>query len=112
MRIVATAGAALLIATTLSYAQDPKVKRGQTLYADNKCRMCHAIAGTGNAKGPLDDVGTKLSAEEIRQWLINPAEMSGKTKSARKPPMPSYAKLPKDDVDALVAYMLTVKKKS
>ena len=92
-------------------AQDPKVQRGQKLYADNRCQMCHSIQGKGNAKGPLDEVGTKLTAEQIRQWLINPAEMTGKTKATRKPPMPPYAKLAKEDVDALVTYLQTLKKK-
>lgn len=92
-------------------AQDPKVQRGEKLYADNRCSMCHSIQGKGNAKGPLDEVGARHSAEELRQWLINPAEMTGKTKAARKPPMPNYAKLPKEDLDALVAYLSTLKKK-
>jgi mono/diheme cytochrome c family protein len=92
-------------------AQDAKVERGQKLYADNRCQMCHSIQGKGNAKGPLDDVGARLNAEQVRQWLINPAEMTGKTKATRKPPMPPFAKLPKEDVDALVTYLLTLKKK-
>ena len=59
----------------------------------------------------LDDVGTKLSAEEIRQWIVNAPEMSKKTKATRKPPMKSYAHLAKEDVDALVGYLQTLKKK-
>jgi hypothetical protein len=35
--------------------------------------------------------------------------MTAKTKATRKPDMKSYS-LPKDDLDALVAYMLTLKK--
>lgn len=86
--------------------------RGEKLYTDNKCQMCHSIGGKPHTRLPLDDVGSRLSAEELRQWLINPAEMTGKTKSTKKPPMPSFAKLPKEDVSALVAYMQTLKKKS
>jgi mono/diheme cytochrome c family protein len=93
------------------HAQDAKVQRGQKLYADNRCQMCHSIEGKGNAKGPLDNAGTKLTAEQLRQWLINPAEMTGKTKATRKPPMPPFAKLPKEDIDALVTYLQTLKKK-
>jgi hypothetical protein len=37
--------------------------------------------------------------------------MAVKHKQTRKPPMPSYAKLGKEDVEALVAYMQTLKKK-
>lgn len=100
---------AVLVAANAS-AQDAKVAQGEKLYASQKCSMCHSVAGKGNAKGPLDGVASKYSAEELRQWLINPAEMTGKTKSTRKPAMSSYAKLSKEDVDALVAYMQTLKK--
>jgi mono/diheme cytochrome c family protein len=100
----------MLVASSAS-AQDAKVAQGEKLYAQHKCSMCHAVAGKGNAKGPLDDAGTKYTAEELRQWLINPGEMAVKAKSTRKPPMPAYAKLSKEDVEALVAYMQTLKKK-
>ena len=92
-----------------SAAQDAKA-RGEKLYVDQKCALCHSIGGKGNVKGPLDGVGSKLSPEEIRQWLVDPKAMTAKTKAERKPPMRSYATLPKEDVDALVAYMSSLKK--
>ena len=73
-------------------------------------RSCHSLEGKGQAKGPLDGVGSKLSADEIRQWIVNPAEMTAKTNATRKPAMRAYPNLPKDDLDALVAYMLAQKK--
>jgi mono/diheme cytochrome c family protein len=81
------------------------------VYADQKCAACHAIAGKGNAKGALDDVGSRLKADEIREWMVNPAAMTKKAKAERKPPMRAYPKVSKDDLDALVAYMLSLKKK-
>ena len=93
-------------------AQDAKVDNGAKLFADQKCTLCHSVGGKGNPKGPLDDVGSKLTAEEIRQWITDPVTMTAKTKAERKPAMPSkYASLPKDDVDALVAYLSSQKKK-
>lgn len=89
-------------------AQDAKAK-GEKLYADQKCAMCHSIGDKGNKKGPLDGVAGKLSADELRQWIVDAKGMTAKTKSARKPDMKNYA-LPKEDVDALVAYMQTLKK--
>jgi mono/diheme cytochrome c family protein len=92
-------------------AQD-KVAKGQQVYADQKCQLCHSIAGKGNAKGPLDEVGSKLKAEEIREWIVDPAKMAAAAKADRKPAMPAkYKDLPKDDVDALVAYLSSLKKK-
>ena len=90
-------------------AQDAKAK-GEKVYTDQKCSLCHSIGGHGNAKGPLDEVGSKLSADEIRQWVTDAKGMTAKTKAARKPEMKAYT-LPKDDVDALVAYLGSLKKK-
>jgi mono/diheme cytochrome c family protein len=99
------------VAAASAAAQDKAlVERGEKVYAAQKCAMCHSVAGKGNAKGPLDHVGAKLSDEEIRQWLIAPRVMSEKTKSTRKPLMPEYTKLAKDDLEGLVAYLKTLKK--
>jgi mono/diheme cytochrome c family protein len=91
-------------------AQDEQIKHGQEVYDAQKCSLCHAIAGKGNKQNPLDDVGKKLSADEIREWITNPTEMTTKTKSTKKPPMPNkYTGLPKADLDALVAYLASLK---
>jgi mono/diheme cytochrome c family protein len=84
--------------------------KGEQVYTAQKCSMCHAIAGKGNKVSPLDGVGTKLTADQIREWIVNPTEMTAKTKSTKKPPMPAkYGKLPKEDIHALVAYMQSLK---
>ena len=89
-------------------AQD--AKKGEQVYAAQKCMTCHAISGKGNKNNPLDGVGAKLSAAEIKEWIVNPKEMTAKTKSTKKPVMPAkYAKLPPADIDALVAYMQSLK---
>src|SRR3954469_6647132 len=89
-------------------AQD--VKKGAEVYTAQKCQMCHAIAGKGNKTNPLDGVGGKLSAEEIKHWIVNPTDAAAKAKSTKKPPMPNkYGKLPAADIDALVAYMQSLK---
>jgi mono/diheme cytochrome c family protein len=101
---------AFLVAGGTASAQN-QIERGMKVYADQKCAVCHAIGGKGNAKGALDDVGSRLSADDIRMWIVNPVEMTKKTNAERKPPMRAYPNLPKDDVDTLVAYMLSLKKK-
>jgi mono/diheme cytochrome c family protein len=89
-------------------AQDAKA--GEKVYVEQKCAVCHALAGKGNAKGPLDDVGSKLTADEIRAWITDAKAMTAKTKAARKPEMKAYT-LTKDEVDGLVAYLSAMKKK-
>jgi len=89
-------------------AQD--AKKGEQVYAAQKCMTCHAIGGKGNKNNPLDGVGAKISAAEIKEWIMNPTEMTAKIKSTKKPPMPNrYSKLPPADVDSLVAYLASLK---
>jgi mono/diheme cytochrome c family protein len=99
----------LATATTLRAGQGD-AKRGQEVYTAQKCQVCHAIAGKGSKTNPLDGVGAKLSADDIRQWITHPTEMTAKAKSTKKPPMPAkYASLPAADLDALVAYLASLK---
>jgi mono/diheme cytochrome c family protein len=90
-------------------AQDPKVAKGQQLFTDQKCTLCHSVGDKGNKKGPLDDVASKVKPDDIRLWLTDTKAMYAKSGSTRKPEMKVYT-LPKDDVDALVAYLSTLKK--
>jgi mono/diheme cytochrome c family protein len=92
-------------------AQDAKlIKRGEEVYAAQKCQTCHSVAGKGKKQNPLDGVGKKLSTDEIRQWIVDPVAMTKKTGSKKKPPMQNkYGKLPAEDIDALVAYMASLK---
>ena len=96
-------------AAATARSQDVKAA-GEKVFAEQKCALCHAIGGKGNAKGELDDVASKISSDDIRAWLTDAKGMTAKTKAARKPEMKAYA-LPKEDVDALVAYLSTMKKK-
>lgn len=107
MRAMVMAGLVLLGASGAT-AQD--AAKGEQVYAAQKCALCHSIGDKGNKKGPLDGVGAKLSADELRKWIVDAKGMTAKTSAPRKPEMKNYA-LPKEDVDALVAYMATLKKK-
>ncbi len=90
-------------------AQDAKGTKGQQVFADQKCTLCHSVRDKGNKKGPLDGVASKLSAGDIRSWISDAKGMTAKAKATRKPEMKAYT-LPKDDLDALVAYLQTLKK--
>jgi mono/diheme cytochrome c family protein len=109
---VATLAVALVLGVPhRAAAQDAAlVKKGQEVYAAQKCQVCHGVPGKPSKQNPLDGVGGKLSAEEIRSWIVDPVGMTAKAKSTKKPPMPNrYGKLPAADIDALVAYMQSLK---
>lgn len=105
-----TVGAALVGSTTALGAQDKaKIDQGAALFTSQKCAMCHAIAGKGNAKGALDGVGAKLAEADIRAWLTDPEGMRTKTNATRTPAM-KKAPLNAGQVDALAAYLSSLKK--
>lgn len=104
-------GVSVTVAGVTSSQDNGPIDRGKKVYADQKCSVCHSIGGQGNLKGPLDDVGNRLAADQIRAWMITPAEMTKRYKAERKPAMKAYPSLQKDDLDAVVAYMLSLRKR-
>ncbi len=101
----------LTLLTTATVGQALAQDAGATVYATQKCSLCHSLGGRGNAKGPLDEVGSKISSDDIRKWIVAPAEMSAKSSSTRKPAMRAYPNLPVAELDALVAFIAAQKKK-
>jgi mono/diheme cytochrome c family protein len=107
--VVALALSVALLASPAAAQDKAQIERGIKVYATQKCHVCHSIDGKGQRKGPLDDVGARLTEEELRLWLVDAIGMTKKTKSLRKPFMKNYGHLPKEDIEALVAYMKTLK---
>ena len=105
-----TALTVALVAGAPGVARSQDAAKGQQVYAAQKCQVCHLVAGKGNKQNPLDGVGAKLSADDIRAWIVDPIAMAGKANSTKKPPMPKkWANLPAADLDGLVAYMQSLK---
>jgi len=91
-------------ATGASPAAGDPVK-GKAVFTTLKCTMCHIIAGVGGKMGPdLSAVGTKRDAAWLAKYLPNPKGIDPKNK------MPA-AKATGQDLDNLVAYLLTLKAK-
>jgi mono/diheme cytochrome c family protein len=93
-------------------AQDAKmIEAGKKVYEAQKCSACHMIAGKGNKMFPLDGVGAKLSAADMKKWFTHTAEMEAAL--PKKPAIKMSSKkydLKDADLDALVAYMMSLKK--
>lgn len=73
---------------------------------DKKCKVCHSIGGDAgklaDKGGPLDGVGTKRDEAWLRAYLADP---KSKIPDAKMPNL----KLAPADLDALVAYLLSLK---
>jgi mono/diheme cytochrome c family protein len=108
--MIATVAGLIGIAVPAFAQNQAAIEKGMKVFTEQKCSLCHSVAGKGNPKGPLDEAAATLTAAEIRQWLVNPAEMREKAHAERKPAMKSFSTLPKDDLDSLVAYIASLKK--
>jgi ubiquinol-cytochrome c reductase cytochrome b subunit len=77
------------------------VAEGALVFQTNECAECHSLRGVGGRVGPkLDGVGARRDAEWLRKHFDNPAAVVPGSF------MPPY-RLPKPEMDALVAYLLT-----
>ena len=93
---------ALTLLSSASPASDES--RGRELVNSLGCKGCHVVEGNGGAMGPaLDGVGGRLSEDQIRRILINPKEVNPQSI------MPSYERLPKEDLEALASYLEDLK---
>ena len=77
---------------------------GNAIFVAQKCPVCHSIMGQGNKKGPLDDVGARLSAPQIKQWILDPEPLAAKEGKTRKPVMKPHP-MPDAELVSLVAYL-------
>jgi cytochrome c2 len=103
-RLALIAAVALSSNIAVAWGGDAPPVRGQEVYRQQGCAMCHSIAGKGNRRAPLDGVGGRLSPDDIRKWLVAPQEMKPGVKKK------SYEKLPPADLNALVEYLAELKK--
>ncbi len=90
-------------------AQDPQqVEAGKKLYDVYDRKKCHRIGGASGKLHSLEGVATKMSAEDIRKWLVSPAEM---TKTLKKKPTTTMKKqaFKPGEIDAFMAYLATLK---
>lgn len=79
-------------------------RRGLQVYEDQGCAACHTIRGAGGAGGPdLSRVGAQRDEAWLAQFIPNPSASNPASE------MPPYDTITRDDLDALVAYLRTLR---
>lgn len=81
------------------------VEAGRLVYQRHGCARCHAIGGQGNPRSPLDGVGTRRSAAEIRDWTVAAPSVSQRLAPGIAAFKRRYADLSEAELAALVAYL-------
>jgi cbb3-type cytochrome oxidase cytochrome c subunit len=79
------------------------VAAGYTMVREG-CRNCHTITGAGKEVGPkLDGVGGKHDKKWLIDHFINPQAF------VKDSMMPKFDQLPKEELEAMADYLLTLK---
>lgn len=88
-----------------SAADASQASSGKKIYGREGCARCHSIAGEGSPRSPLDGVGERLSAEEIRKWIVAAPELEDELSGRVFRTKQAYGKLPEAELAALVSYL-------
>jgi len=89
---------------------DPqRVDAGRQIYHQQACERCHSIAGEGNENSPLDGVGGRREADELRDWIIGADNLQGMIPERAFNLKQVNKELPADDLDALVIYIQSLR---
>ncbi len=72
---------------------------GKELFAKDSCSACHSVGGEGNASFPLDGIGSRRTAAELKQLIVSPPSGS------IMPP----TTVSDDEINKLVGYLVSLK---
>lgn len=82
----------------------PLVQKGISVFEEQACAACHTIAGEGSAAAPdLTKIGRKRDVDWLTGFLIDP------TTENPDSDMPPYDYLTEEEMEALQAYLQTLK---
>jgi hypothetical protein len=85
--------------------------RGREIYDAQGCSSCHAIAGVGNPRNPLDDVGSRRTAIELREWITGAGSATDQLSPAVVRRKQRYRSMPEAELQALVSFLVGLTKK-
>lgn len=99
----------VVAATDPSPVVNPDFERGRTIYGQQGCATCHAIAGSGNPRHPLDGTGGRWTTEELPHWILGTGVAADELSMAVRRRKQRYQDLPPEDLNALVSYLSSLK---
>ena len=85
-----------------------RIEHGLQIYNQQGCSLCHAIEGHGNPRSPLDGVGSKRSAEELRHWVIGSDEIQGQL-SERSFKFKQAHRITDHELESLIYYLQSLR---
>ncbi len=81
------------------------IVRGRQLYLELRCSACHAVAGEGNLRAPLDGVATRLDRVALGQWVVADPAVASALPARVRAMKSDYRALSPEAFDALLDYL-------
>lgn len=85
------------------------VARGGDLYEALSCSRCHRVDGQGNPRSPLDGVGARRPASELRDWLTGGGSARDRLPRSVVRTKGEFTALAPEELDALVEYLSSLR---
>ena len=83
--------------------------RGRVVFRERTCERCHSVAGVGSPRYPLDGVGSRRTAPELRAWTIAASVVADSLSPSAARAKRGYAELPAADMNALLRYLASLR---
>lgn len=106
--IAMTAALFVLLSIFFAWLQNPviesnnKIENGILVFEKHGCVQCHAISGKGNTRLPLDGIGSRMSAKEIRHWIVANPAVRNKLSAGIIKFKSSYSSIPEQEMSQLL----------
>jgi mono/diheme cytochrome c family protein len=107
LAIITVALAVSGVASIAGAADAAQIAKGKAVFENAKpaCKACH-----NDKKNPLDNFGATGTVADVKAWLRTPKEMLAKTGKPGSKPTFGPDKISDADLDALAAYLVSLKK--
>jgi len=82
---------------------------GRESFKSLGCSTCHSIASAGNPRHPLDDVGSRWNAEQLRAWITGSGFAAERLPASVVGRKQRYTSIPPEQMDTLIAFLSGLK---
>jgi mono/diheme cytochrome c family protein len=82
--------------------------RGHAVYLARGCAGCHSVAGEGNPRNPLDGVGARRTAAELRDWTVGAEVLADSLPPSAFRAKQAFQRIEPEDLAALIQYLVSL----
>jgi cytochrome c2 len=81
---------------------------GHAVFRNWGCHRCHSVQGVGSRRFPLDGVGSRRTAGELRAWTVGSAALQDSISPSAFRAKRRYEEVPEEEMRLLLEWMGTL----